>query len=58
MDDGCADTPAQKEANYACAVAKDSCTKDAGADPVWNYMDYSYACSVRLRTRANSSLVW
>eukprot|EP00729_Bicosta_minor_P003688 gene3688-3345_t len=39
-DDGVADTPFEDEATYGCPV-ENSCTKEAAADPVWNFMDYT-----------------
>jgi len=47
FQDGCtknndfvSDTPKEKAANFGCPV-KDSCKKDAGNDPVENFMDYT-----------------
>jgi hypothetical protein len=51
FDGGCsphgdfvADTPAMKIPTSGCPAdgTKDTCTKDAGFDPIHNYMDYSY----------------
>jgi hypothetical protein len=37
-----ADTPAQSSPTSGCPTTRDSCPSDLGADPIHNYMDYSY----------------
>jgi Pregnancy-associated plasma protein-A len=36
------DTPAQAVPTSGCPEGKDTCKKEAGLDPIHNYMDYSY----------------
>jgi len=38
------DTPAQSSASFGCQIGRDSCPRQAGDDPIHNFMDYSDDC--------------
>ena len=59
--DRVSDTPAEAYPGWGCPTGQDSCSADAGVDPIENFMDYSYDDCMYAFTRgqaARMDAVW
>lgn len=56
------DTPLQRSRSVGCPTGRDSCvcnsSKCDGADPVWNYLDYSWDRCMSRFTRGQVDRMW